>query len=81
MLPQQDQLLKGLAQEVIAACKTMGLVPYHEQPNEEYNLPSLMQKAWEQFHQDPDRYNAWESEKTEALQKHLSEIATASLIA
>lgn len=76
-----DQLLKGLAQEVIAACKTMGLVPYYEQPNEEFNLPSLMQKAWKRFHQNPDGYDDWETKTTEALQKYLSEIATAPLLA
>jgi hypothetical protein len=73
-----DQLLKGLAQEVISACKTLGLVSYDQQPDEEYNLPSLIQKAWGRFHLDPDRYDEWECGKTEALQAHLLEISTVS---
>jgi hypothetical protein len=75
-----DRLLKGLAQEVIAACESLGLVPYTRQPDETYNLPSLLRKAWERFHLNPEDYDEWETKMTEALESHLSEMATASLV-
>ena len=62
-----DEILGKLVQQVIAVCEQIGLVPYHKQPNSNDNLPSLMQQAWQQFHDNPIRYAEWETRTVEQL--------------
>lgn len=62
-----DDILHTLSQQVIAVCKKIGLIPYHQQENSNENLPSLMQKAWQQFHDNPTDYVEWEAQAVEKL--------------
>lgn len=66
-----DKLLRQLAQLVIATCKSINLIPYYQQPSSNDNLPSLMQQAWEQFHDNPQRYTNWEAQKVKEVKSLL----------
>ncbi|GAB1545300.1 hypothetical protein NUACC21_79760 [Scytonema sp. NUACC21] len=66
-----DEILRKLAQQVIAVCEQIGLVPYYKQPNSNDNLPSLMQQAWQQFHDNPTGYAEWETQTVEQLKSLL----------
>ncbi len=66
-----DELLRGLAREVIAACRVQNLIPYYDQPDEKLNLLRLMRHAWEQFHSDPEAYVEWETQRVKALRELL----------
>jgi hypothetical protein len=64
-------LLEALAQAVFDGCRAHGLVPFtkhvdHTNPS----LVMLIDRAWQAFNQEPDRYPAWEIEAIEGLKSH-----------
>ncbi|MDJ0800297.1 MAG: hypothetical protein QNJ51_26400 [Calothrix sp. MO_167.B12] len=66
-----DEILRKLAQQVIAVCEQIGLLPCHKQPDSNDNLPLLMQQAWQQFHDNPTEYTDWETRMVEQLKSLL----------
>ncbi|WP_353933387.1 hypothetical protein WJM97_23165 (plasmid) [Okeanomitos corallinicola TIOX110] len=66
-----NEILRQLAKQVIKVCEEVGLIPYYKQPDSNDNLPSLMQKAWKQFHNDPTKYGEWENNTVKHLKSFL----------
>jgi hypothetical protein len=68
-----DELLREIANQVIAVCVKSKFKSFYEQPQSEDNLPALMCRAWEMYHQDPNSYVGWEADAVRKLKLLLSQ--------
>ena len=67
-----DELLDQVAFQVIALCKQHGLKSFQDQQNEKSNISSILNEAWQIFHQAPSNYIDWEEVRVQVLKVDLA---------
>jgi hypothetical protein len=70
-LSYPQHLIDRFAQATVAACRTLGLVPYGNPIASNRTVAALLNEAWTRFRNDPAGYPAWEHAEFDALRQQV----------